>query len=48
LQVLHPLQVVELPRESPMPALRFFATASTRVRVLVIGGDGQSNPKAQV
>eukprot|EP00955_Chlamydomonas_euryale_P026236 277183-Chlamydomonas_euryale.AAC.1 len=40
LQLLHPLQVVELPREGPDAALHFFAPLSDRARCLVIGGDG--------
>jgi hypothetical protein len=33
------LQVVELPREDPLVALRFFAHVP-QLRVLVMGGDG--------
>ena len=39
LRVLHPLQVVCLPRESPEPALRLFAFLPG-VRILCVGGDG--------
>ncbi|KAJ9510153.1 hypothetical protein QJQ45_015632 [Haematococcus lacustris] len=39
LQLLHPLQVCELPREGPEAALRFFS-ALRGLRVLVMGGDG--------
>ncbi|MEW5303538.1 MAG: hypothetical protein WDW36_006219 [Sanguina aurantia] len=39
LQLLHPLQVVELPRESPDEALMCWAGVP-RLRLLVVGGDG--------
>lgn len=39
LRVLHPLQVVCLPRDSPEPALRLFAFIPG-VRILCVGGDG--------
>jgi len=39
LRVFNPLQVVELPREDPMQALRLFSDLSN-LRVLVVGGDG--------
>lgn len=40
LRALHPLQVVELPRQAPGPALQLFARVAAHVRVLVVGGDG--------
>lgn len=41
LQLLHPLQVVELPREAPEPALRCWVRSGVPGwRVLVVGGDG--------
>jgi hypothetical protein len=39
LRLLHPLQVVCLPRDSPEPALRLFAFLPG-VRILCVGGDG--------
>ena len=39
LRVLHPLQVVCLPRDSPEPALRLFAFCPG-MRILCVGGDG--------
>lgn len=39
LRLLHPLQVVCLPRDSPEPALRLFAFLPG-VRILSVGGDG--------
>ncbi|KAL4436134.1 hypothetical protein ABPG77_005582 [Micractinium sp. CCAP 211/92] len=40
LRCLHPLQVVELPRQRPEPALQLFAPVASHVRIVVIGGDG--------
>lgn len=40
LRALHPLQVVELPRQQPGPALQLFAGVAAHIRILVIGGDG--------
>jgi len=39
LQLLHPMQVVELPREKPDAALRCFLSVP-HLRILVVGGDG--------
>jgi diacylglycerol kinase (ATP) len=39
LRLLNPLQVVELPREPPEPALQLFAAVSN-LRILCVGGDG--------
>lgn len=39
LRILHPLQVVSLPRDPPDPALRLFAHVPG-LRILCIGGDG--------
>ena len=39
LRILHPLQVVCLPRDSPEPALRLFAFLPG-VKILSVGGDG--------
>jgi hypothetical protein len=39
LRILHPLQVVALPREDPVAALKLFAFLPC-VRILCIGGDG--------
>eukprot|EP00884_Botryococcus_braunii_P004188 jgi/Botrbrau1/13770/Bobra.0056s0025.1 len=39
LRRLHPLQVVEMPREDPNQALRMFARVAD-LRILVVGGDG--------
>ncbi|KAL4422402.1 hypothetical protein ABPG75_008599 [Micractinium tetrahymenae] len=40
LRCLHPLQVVELPRQKPEPVLQLFAPVAAHVRILVVGGDG--------
>ena len=40
LRALHPLQVVELPRQQPGPALRLFSGVASHLRILVVGGDG--------
>lgn len=39
LRAFNPLQVVELPREDPLAALRLFSGVAN-LRVLVVGGDG--------
>jgi hypothetical protein len=40
-RLAYPLaQVVELPRQAPDAALRLFAPAGARARILVVGGDG--------
>ncbi|KAK9817740.1 hypothetical protein WJX72_001471 [[Myrmecia] bisecta] len=39
LRMLNPLQVVELPREKPEPALQLFARVPN-LRIMVVGGDG--------
>ena len=38
--MLHPLQVVELPRQKPDAALALFADVAPHLRILVVGGDG--------
>lgn len=38
-RLLHPLQVVTLPRSDPMPALRTFARVPN-LRIAIVGGDG--------
>lgn len=38
-RLLHPLQVVTLPRNDPMPALRTFARVPN-LRIVIVGGDG--------
>lgn len=38
-RLLHPLQVVTLPRNDPMPALRTFARVPN-LRIAIVGGDG--------
>jgi hypothetical protein len=48
LRLLNPLQVVELPRNSPEEALQLFAGVPS-MQVLVVGGDGTvgaSQPRA--
>jgi diacylglycerol kinase family enzyme len=38
--LLPPPQVVELPRQKPDAALALFAGVASRLRILVVGGDG--------
>ncbi len=39
MRMFNPIQVVELPRQDPMAALRLFSSVGG-LRVLVVGGDG--------
>jgi hypothetical protein len=45
LRALHPLQVVELPRQAPDAALHLFAPVAAHCRILVIGGDGSGETR---
>lgn len=45
LRTLHPLQVVELPRQKPDAALQLFAPVAVHTRVLVVGGDGSGEAR---